>query len=68
MIRALMFLALWAVSPAPGQVGSVALYTDYQSQPSPVVVKALREEVDFLMAPDGLRFEWRSLPLSLIHI
>jgi hypothetical protein len=62
MIRVVVLLALWAVFPAPGQVGSVALYTDYQSQPSPAVVKALQEEVDSLMAPDGLRFEWRSLP------
>jgi hypothetical protein len=58
----LVLLALWAVFPAPAQVGSVALYSDYQSQPSPVVVNALQEEVDSLMAPEGLRFEWRSLP------
>jgi hypothetical protein len=62
MIRALVLLALWAVLPAPGQVGSVALYTEYQRQPSPVVVQALEEEVDSLMAPEGLRFDWRSLP------
>jgi hypothetical protein len=62
MMRAWIFLALWAALPAPGQVGSIALYTEFEHQPSPVVVQALREEVASLMAPGGLRFEWRALP------
>jgi hypothetical protein len=68
MKRALIVLALWAVSPAPGQVGSVALYTGYQQQPPPAIVRALREEVEFLLAPQGLRFEWRSLPADGPHV
>jgi cytochrome c553 len=64
MIRALIFLALWAALPSPGQVVSVALYTSFQHQPSPAVVQALHEEVDFLLAPSGFRFEWRSLPAN----
>jgi hypothetical protein len=62
MIRGFVTLALAAGFPALGQVGSVALYIGYQHQPSPVVVTALQEEVDSLLAPEGLRFEWRSLP------
>jgi cytochrome c553 len=61
MIRALIFLGLWAALPTPGQVGSAALYTDFEHKPAPAVVQALREEVDFLMAPLGLHFEWTSL-------
>jgi len=64
MIRGLIFLALWAASPTPGQVGSTALYTDFESRPAPAVVEALREELDSLMAPDGLRFAWKSLPAT----
>jgi len=62
MIRALIFLALWAASPASGQVGSVALYTEYQNPPALAVTHAMQEEVGALLAPNGLRFAWRSLP------
>lgn len=63
MIRGLIFLGLWAASPTPGQVGSAALYTQFEFKPAPAVVQALREEVDSLMAPNGLHFEWQSLPV-----
>lgn len=62
MIRALIFLALLAVLPTPGQVGSAALYTEFEYKPTPAVVQAIQEEIDFLMAPNGLHLEWRSLP------
>jgi cytochrome c553 len=61
MIRALIFLGLLAVLPSPGQVGSAALYTEFRSKPAPGVVQAIREEIDFLLAPSGLHLEWRSL-------
>jgi hypothetical protein len=62
MIRGLIFLGLWAASPTPGQVGSAALYTEFEHNAAPSVVQAIREETDSLMAPNGLRFEWMSLP------
>jgi hypothetical protein len=61
MIRSLIFLGLWAALPTPGQVGSAALYTDFEHKAAPGVVQALREEVESLMAPIGLHFEWTSL-------
>jgi cytochrome c553 len=64
MIRTAIVLAFWAVLPSPGQVGPVALYTEFAHQPSPAVQNAIREEVDSLLAPDGLRFEWKSLPAT----
>jgi hypothetical protein len=64
MYRALILLALWAASPALGQVGSTALYTEFQHQPSPGVIQAMREETTSLLADEGLHFEWRSLPMS----
>jgi len=62
MIRGLIFLGLWAALPTPGQVGSAALYTEFQHEAPPAVIQSIREETDSLMAPDGLRFEWKSLP------
>lgn len=61
MIRTLIFLGLWAALPTPGQVGSAALYTEFENQPAPAVLQALKEEVNLLTAPNALRFEWRSL-------
>jgi hypothetical protein len=43
-------------SPAP-----IALYLDFQNQPSADVLEALQEEVEVIMAPMGAEFEWRSL-------
>lgn len=62
MIRSWIFLGVWAVLPAQGQVGLAALYTRFDSKPATTVVQALQEEVNFLMAPNGLHFSWRSLP------
>ena len=64
MIRTLIFLGLWAVLPTPAQVGSAALYTEFRSKPAPVVLEALRQEVDALMAPNGLHFVWTSISES----
>jgi len=64
MVRTLLFLGLWAALPASCEVGLAALYTEFENKPAPAVVQSLRDEVGFLMAPNGLRFEWRSLPES----
>lgn len=62
----LMGLAL-AVLPATGQqpgapVAPIALYTNFpEQQPPPAVLEALQDEVESIMAPAGMRFEWRAL-------
>lgn len=64
MNRTWIILALWAASPALGQLGSTALFTEFKHQPEPLVLQAMKDEVDSLMAHGGLRFEWRMLPLE----
>ena len=46
---------------AAGKVVPVTLYTDFQQAIPQPVVEALRGEVDALMSPMGLRFDWRPL-------
>jgi mono/diheme cytochrome c family protein len=53
-----------AVLPALGQSGVVtplALYTEFQAQPEPLVVDSLRQELDRIMAPLGFPLEWWSI-------
>ena len=70
MKRALIFLALLAVSPIPmpGQVGLTALYTQYEHPPPSVVVIAMQNEVYAQLNGDGLRFSWRSLPMTVTEV
>ena len=44
-----------------GSLAPVTLYTDFQQAVPQAVVEALRGEVDSIMSPLGLRFEWRPL-------
>ena len=39
----------------------VALYTDFKQPAAPPLIEAVRAEVESVMAPAGLRFEWRPL-------
>jgi hypothetical protein len=39
----------------------VTLYVDFQQDAPPAVVDAIKREVNALMAPAGLRFDWRPL-------
>ena len=39
----------------------ITLYTDFQQVAPQAVVEALRAEVDSIMLPMGLRFDWQSL-------
>ncbi len=39
----------------------ITLYTQFQQAPPAGVLQALQEEVEAIMAPIGLRFEWRDL-------
>jgi len=50
-----------AVLPALGQVESVAVYTGFQQKPPQTVLDSMQEEVAAIMAPGGLRLDWRSL-------
>ena len=44
-----------------GTVAPVTLYTDFQQAVPSAVADAVRSEVDSIMSPMGLRFEWRQL-------
>jgi hypothetical protein len=59
-------LLLAALPAMGGQQGAVlapiALYTTYQQeQPSGTVITAMQDELSAIMAPMGLRFDWRSM-------
>jgi hypothetical protein len=45
----------------------ITLYTRFEQAPPPAVLVALQDEVESLMAPIGLRFEWRDLGKSGGH-
>ena len=43
------------------RVAPIALYTQFQEEPPEGVAEALHDELESIMAPMGLRFEWHSL-------
>ena len=45
----------------------ITLYTQFSHTPSDGVLEALQDEVESIMAPIGLRFEWRDLAKSAGH-
>jgi len=47
-----------AIQSGAATAATVTLYTDFQKPAPQAVVEALREEVDSIMSPMGLRFEW----------
>src|ERR1700722_20142720 len=49
MIRAWIFLGVWAALPAQGQAGPAAIYPVSAAEPAPAVLQALQDEVDSLM-------------------
>lgn len=66
MVRLALFSLLAGALPAAGQTGAapvlpISLYMSFQQQPPPAVLAAIREEVEAIMAPIGLHFEWRNL-------
>src|ERR1017187_1979563 len=61
MNRAFCCLLLAAL-PGSSQVGSIAIYTRFQHEPSKAVLSAIQEEASALMAPAGLRLQWKQLP------
>jgi hypothetical protein len=46
----------------------IALYTQFEQAPPDGVLAALQDEVDSIMAPIGLRFEWRDLGKGGEHV
>ena len=46
---------------AAATVAPVTLYTDFQQPVPQAVLEAVRDEVDSIMSPMGLRFDWQSL-------
>jgi hypothetical protein len=45
----------------------ITLYTQFQQAPPEGVLQALQDEVESIMAPIGLRFEWRNLDKTGSH-
>jgi hypothetical protein len=45
----------------------ITLYTQFQQAPPEGVLQALQDEVESIMAPIGLRFEWRNLGKTGAH-
>ena len=62
VVFCLALAALTALRARGGSTaGPVTLYTDFQRAVPQAVEEALRDEVDSIMLPMGLRFEWRRL-------
>jgi hypothetical protein len=62
----LLLLAPAAAMPAfageiRAPIAPIALYVQFQQTPPPEVEMALRDEVDNIMSPMGLHFDWRAL-------
>jgi hypothetical protein len=62
----ILFCLLAGVLPAVGETrwapsAPITLYTSFQQEPSAAVLEAIQEEVEAIMAPIGLHFEWRKL-------
>src|ERR1039457_2336708 len=53
---------LLAALPGSSQVGSIAVYTQFQHEPPKAVLSAIQIEASALMAPAGLRLQWKTLP------
>lgn len=65
LIQYLALAALLALcvsgQTAPGPVAPVTLYADYQQAMPQGVSEVVRAEVDSIMSPSGLRFDWQPL-------
>lgn len=59
LLLALAILPGWAAGPPI--VSRVALYVQFDHTPSEAVMDSLRSELDTIMGPIGLQFDWRPL-------
>lgn len=69
-MKTLLFCVALAVLPGFSEqrgasIAPIVLYTQFQQPPPAAVLEALQEELDSVMAPMGLSFEWR--PLAGVH-
>ena len=66
-----LILILAGAHPSWSQTRStfapITLYTQFQEAPPDGVLQSLQDEVESIMAPIGLRFEWRSLGKTGTH-
>jgi hypothetical protein len=65
-LKLALFCLLAGVLPGSSETrgatfAPITLYTQFQQAPPAGVLQALRDEVESIMAPIGLRFEWRDL-------
>jgi hypothetical protein len=65
-LKLILFCLLAGVFPGRSETrgatfAPITLYTQFQEAPPDAVLEALRDEVESIMAPIGLRFEWRDL-------
>ena len=71
-MKLLLFCLLAGVLPGWSETrgamfAPITLYTQFQQAPPDGVLQALRDEVEAIMAPIGLRFEWRDLSKTQGH-
>jgi hypothetical protein len=65
-LKLVLFCLLAGVFPGLSETrgatfAPITLYTQFQQAPPAGVLEALQDEVETIMAPIGLRFEWRDL-------
>jgi hypothetical protein len=65
MKRSFIYLAL-GILPALGEtrgvhVAPITLYTSFKAEPPQAIQEAIQNELELIMAPIGLHFDWRSL-------
>ena len=67
VLLCLMLGALPALGGEHGQApvaAPISLYTQFQQQPPQAVADAMQDELETIMSPIGLRFDWRALSKS----
>ena len=62
-----MIVLMLGVLPAfgGGRIAPVRLYVQFQHEPSDAVLEAIQEELENIMVPSGMGFEWRSLATTM---
>jgi hypothetical protein len=65
-MKGIMVVLALGVLPAFGgsRTAPIRLYTQFQHQPPNAVLEAIQEELESIMVPAGIDFEWRSLANS----
>lgn len=66
-MKALILCLALGVFPAfgGGRIVPIRLYIHFQQQPPPAVLESIQEELEDIMVPVGMQFEWRSLADSM---